>query len=98
MSLTLLSINRLKDIPFPDIEQDEQNEHTLGGFNVLAEDLTLEEKKKVLRGLFLRWHPDKFRQRYGHLLHEADREPIMDMITRITQHIAKIKSTLNALG
>src|SRR4051812_16918438 len=88
---------RLKDIPFPNIEKDEQNAHSLGGFNVLADHITIVEKKKALRELFLRWHPDKFQQRYGHLFHDADKESIMEHVTRITQQVAKIKGVLNSL-
>lgn len=88
---------RLGDIPFPDIEEDEKSHRTLAGFDVLAEDMTIEEKKLTLRGLFLRWHPDKFAQRYGQLFHPAEKEGIMGMVTRITQQIAKIKDTLNSL-
>jgi hypothetical protein len=85
----------LMDIPFPDIEKDEQNGHTLGGFNFLAVDVSEETKAKFLRTVFLRWHPDKFEQRVGQRLKHEDKLKAMALVTRITQHITALKSLLS---
>lgn len=84
----------LADIPFPDIERDEETGHTLGGFNFMTEETTADDKTKFLRTLFLRWHPDKFEQRVGHRLKQEEKVQVLAHATRITQHITRLKDLL----
>jgi hypothetical protein len=58
---------------------------------------SLDERKKVIRQAFLRWHPDKFDGAFGSRLLPADRERIRARVTATAQHIAKIKESSDKL-
>jgi|EP01043_Picozoa_sp_COSAG02_P008405 hypothetical protein len=68
----------LLDIPFPPKD------------NVLllpnrGQDATGAEKKKAFRAASLRWHPDKFVQKFGARLHDTDRDDILEKVTATFQ-------------
>jgi NF-kappa-B inhibitor-like protein 1 len=69
---------RLSDIPFPPRD------------NVLllpnrGQDATVSERKQAFRAASLRWHPDKFVQKYGPRLHDTDRDEILERVTATFQ-------------
>ena len=45
--------------------------------------------KKAIRDELRRWHPDKFKQKYGHRLYVKDRESIESIVTHISQALIK---------
>ena len=45
------------------------------------------DRKAAFRQASLRWHPDKFQAKYGRLLHDDEREAIMDKVTETFQAI-----------
>lgn len=45
------------------------------------------ERKKAFREQSLRWHPDRFVQGFGALLHEGEREAILLKVTQVSQAI-----------
>lgn len=49
--------------------------------DVLATGLTATRRRAIL----LRWHPDRFQSRFGHRLHDEDREDIMARVTLTCQ-------------
>jgi NF-kappa-B inhibitor-like protein 1 len=68
----------LSDIPFPPKD------------NVLllanrGQDATGAERKRAFRAASLRWHPDKFVQRFGARLHDTERDDILDKVTATFQ-------------
>ena len=58
----------------------------------LEEGASAEEKRKAVRKAALRWHPDKFLQKYGNDLHGPDRERILDHVKRMAQRVNDFKS------
>ena len=70
---------RLADIPFP------PRENPLcmpaGGTT------TSKDTKQLFRQASLRWHPDKFMQRYGALLHPAEYKDILERVTETFQAV-----------
>ena len=71
---------RLSDIPFP----PKGNPLLLRG---KAEDASAADRKTAFRQASLRLHPDKFQAKYGRLLHDDEREAIMDKVTETFQAI-----------
>ena len=69
---------RLSDIPFP----PKDNPLLLPK---RGEDATSAERKQAFRAASLRWHPDKFVQRFGDALHDGDREEILERVTATFQ-------------
>lgn len=49
------------------------------------------QTKTTLRQQFLRWHPDKFSQRFSQRLKESERQEIMTRVTQVAQYIADVK-------
>lgn len=43
--------------------------------------------KKALKKYVMRWHPDKFQQRYGPRLCESDKERILDRVKAVSQAV-----------
>ena len=46
--------------------------------------------KKYLRGQQVRWHPDKFVQKCGHLLKELEKDKILRKVNQVSQELNKI--------
>lgn len=67
----------LASVPFPS-RNSVQNIATQAG----------RHKKKLFRSLALRWHPDKFLQRFGGSIVEGEREVVMAKVTETFQLIA----------
>ena len=47
----------------------------------------LTAKKQLVRAGLLRWHPDKFMQKFGAKLMETDKELILEKVKEISQSI-----------
>lgn len=69
---------RMADIPWPALEPSAL------GLELQQGDV---ERKKAFREQSLRWHPDRFVQGFGALLHESDREAILRKVTEVSQAI-----------
>ena len=52
---------------------------------------TAEVLKKVLRTATLRWHPDKFQQQFGPLLHPDHAERILERVTTVASGINRLR-------
>lgn len=50
-----------------------------------GQDATAAERKQAFRAASLRWHPDKFVQKYGDMLHDKDRHGILERVTATFQ-------------
>ena len=46
-----------------------------------------ELRRRAVREALRRWHPDKFEQRFGHRLAEAERPAILDRVKQISQSL-----------
>ncbi|CAC5391917.1 NFKBIL1 [Mytilus coruscus] len=53
-----------------------------------------EKYKKRLREEQVRWHPDKFQQKYGKQLHEKDKHKIMERVKEISQELNRLNDLL----
>jgi hypothetical protein len=59
---------------------------------VKKSDLGAMGVKNNYRQLFLKWHPDKFKQKFGHLIQgEGERERIMKEVTKTFQMINSMR-------
>jgi hypothetical protein len=43
--------------------------------------------KKTLKKYVMRWHPDKFQQRFGARLREGDRERVLERVRVVSQAV-----------
>ncbi|XP_046332817.1 NF-kappa-B inhibitor-like protein 1 [Haliotis rufescens] len=50
--------------------------------------------RKYLRDQQIRWHPDKFTQKFGKRLLDSDRDKIMEKVKEISQALNKVAETL----
>jgi hypothetical protein len=73
-------IVRFDSIPFPPCDQDILE--FIGRFNSLEQDM-----KSAYRLACRRFHPDKFMQIFGSVVHASDQERIRSRLTTITQSI-----------
>ena len=64
------------DIPFPDANELAAIAHQLGG------------GKKAFQKLALRWHPDKFLQKYGKSLDSTDKKRVLEKVKEVFQNIS----------
>ena len=76
------------EIPWPSLKGDNSDLDVL--FSQM--DKGSAEYKKYLRDQQIRWHPDKFLQRFGENLSETDKRRIMDRVTRLSQSLNKLKT------
>jgi len=53
----------------------------------VAERAPVEEKKAALRRETMRWHPDRFAQKFGRRLDGGDRERVLEAVVRVAQRI-----------
>ena len=74
---------RCADIPWPSGPPD-----NLLNFDLFAPP---DDFKRLVRGAWLRWHPDKFVQKFGGILMSGvEHEKIMDRLKEVVQHINNI--------
>jgi NF-kappa-B inhibitor-like protein 1 len=88
---TLLSFS---DIPWPDgvsKSADAVLEFLFCDFD--EEETTL--RKKYLRSQQVRWHPDKFMQKFGQNLLETDREKILEKVKSVSQLMNQITDNMS---
>lgn len=74
-----------EDIPWPSTKGENFD------MNVLFDqmDKSSVEYKKYRRDQQIRWHPDKFLQRFGDCLVEKDKKKVMDRVTMLSQNLNK---------
>lgn len=77
---------KFEDVPWPS-----ENGHRFD-IEVLFEgmDKSGPEYKKYLRDQQIRWHPDKFMQRFGHILNEREKDRILRRVTELSQTLNKL--------
>jgi len=84
---------RVSDVPFPSIAK------MRASMGLQDND---EAREKTFKKIALRWHPDKFMQRFGSRLHPDDREMIEDKVKDTFQGFQKakleMKQDLDAAG
>ena len=75
------------DIPWPSLDSERLDDIQVlfGGM-----DKTESDFKKYLRDQQIRWHPDKFLQRFGDYLMVEDKERILERVTRLSQSLNKL--------
>jgi len=81
------AIIRFVDVPWP----SGHNENILS----IPDTMAHVEKKLIIKVAQLRWHPDKFTQKFGSLLHEHESAKINEKVKEVAQHINNLKSKLN---
>lgn len=76
---------KYEDIPWPSTQGENCD------MNVLFDQMDSRsvEYKKYRRDQQIRWHPDKFLQRFGDSLVESDRQKVMDRVTMLSQNLNK---------
>ncbi|XP_045178010.2 NF-kappa-B inhibitor-like protein 1 [Mercenaria mercenaria] len=81
-----ISVLRFDDIPWPSVKGQEHD------ITVLFEgmDKAGMEYKKYLRDQQIRWHPDKFLQRFGRYLDSAEKEKVVQRVTVLSQNLNKL--------
>lgn len=100
---------RLESIPFPAVPPSNEkpagiSNAVLGGFLGLFQTpgaLRQAEQahaKQSLRQAYMRFHPDKFAQKFGSRLVPEEREAIMDAVTEVAQYIALLKDLVVKLS
>ena len=84
----------IKNIGYSDIPWPYQKETGIKGMkdfllcNVNQSDT--KNLKKYLRDQQVRWHPDKFVQKCGHLLNENQKEKIMKRVNQVSQELNRV--------
>eukprot|EP00239_Pterosperma_sp_CCMP1384_P011659 CAMPEP_0197868214 /NCGR_PEP_ID=MMETSP1438-20131217/45165_1 /TAXON_ID=1461541 /ORGANISM="Pterosperma sp., Strain CCMP1384" /LENGTH=416 /DNA_ID=CAMNT_0043486905 /DNA_START=10 /DNA_END=1261 /DNA_ORIENTATION=+ len=66
----------------------QENRNTFFGYG-----LSRQERKACLRRLVIRWHPDKFLQKFGKQITEDDKENIIDRVTTMSQALNLLDET-----
>ena len=66
---------KMADIPFPDARDIRHIAKELGG------------GKKAFQTLAMRWHPDKFAQKFGSNISSADKAAIYDKVKEVFQAV-----------
>jgi len=77
----------LEDVPFP-MGQDARK--------MRAEEVSLVNSKS-LKLLMMRWHPDKFNQKYGGLLDEVDAPMIQERVKDVFQLVTAAKAFITRM-
>lgn len=70
---------------------------TAGAWLGFRHPLNETQAKLALRQAYLRWHPDKFRQSFGSRLEDKERDRILEHVTRVAQHISRLKDLVAKL-
>ena len=60
----------------------------------VSEHADFESKKAALRVHTMRWHPDKFSQRWGRRIKEEDRGGVMEKVRECCQRLNEIRGRL----
>ncbi|XP_052790541.1 NF-kappa-B inhibitor-like protein 1 [Mya arenaria] len=76
------------DIPWPSLKGEALDLTVL--FDKM--DKSSAEYQKYLRDQQIRWHPDKFLQRFGSRLYEKERQRIIARVTLLSQNLNQLKS------
>lgn len=76
------------DVPWPSVKSERSDINVL--FDLMDKDSS--EYKKYLRDQQIRWHPDKFLQRFGGKLSASEKEKIMKRVTLLSQDLNKLKT------
>lgn len=87
-----VSLLRFADIPWP----PEGSTDLLEFFGCDIDKSAPQSLQLYVRQQRIRWHPDKFAQRCGHRLHEADRIRIMDRVKTVSQMLNDLVAKLIA--
>jgi len=80
----------LCEVPFP---PKELNQFELVGFS-LSSPCSVDVKRARVRAAMVRWHPDKFQQSFGFLLHPDEKDHIMEKVKESFQRINELKAFL----
>ena len=78
---------RLSDVPFPSVAKMRAQ------MGLQDND---EARERIFKKVALRWHPDKFMQRFGSRLHPDDRGMIEERVKDTFQGFQTAKSEMNA--
>lgn len=81
-----IAVLRFDDVPWPSVKGQEYDIIVL--FDGM--DKTSIEYKKYLRDQQIRWHPDKFMQRFGRYLDSNDKEKVAQRVTALSQNLNKL--------
>ena len=49
------------------------------------------ESKKAWQRLMMRWHPDKFNQKFGARLHENEKDKILERVKEVSQNVQALR-------
>lgn len=78
---------RFQDVPWPAAESTEKS------IEILFHDVSKSNEtlyKKYLREQQVRWHPDKFFQKFGNKIRESDKDEIMSRVNELSQALNKL--------
>jgi ankyrin repeat protein len=78
-------------VPFPQLPPDGQDPSPSQYLGELSASMPAADLARALRREYLRWHPDKFMQTFGHALLAKDKDRVMAHVTRVAQYIARLK-------
>eukprot|EP01103_Thecamoeba_quadrilineata_P019450 TRINITY_DN7888_c0_g1_i1.p2 TRINITY_DN7888_c0_g1~~TRINITY_DN7888_c0_g1_i1.p2 ORF type:complete len:409 (-),score=104.34 TRINITY_DN7888_c0_g1_i1:1628-2854(-) len=94
---------RFADVPWPDrlMPLHPQNGNSEeGDFDeelfMVADLIEPQAQKKVLKLAQLRWHPDKFEQCFGHMLHPDHKQKILIRVTAVSKFLNLLSSRLES--
>lgn len=77
---------KFEDIPWPSEKEQKYDIEVL--FDGM--DKSGSGYKKYLRDQQVRWHPDKFMQRFGHVLDDSEKDKILQRVTVLSQNLNKL--------
>eukprot|EP01134_Creolimax_fragrantissima_P007977 CFRG7977T1 len=80
-------VTKFDDIPWP-------NENPCSIISELNSEESEQEIKKKIRMAQLRWHPDKFMNRFGKSLHPDEREKVLSKLNYVMHKISQEKEKL----
>ncbi|XP_052220447.1 NF-kappa-B inhibitor-like protein 1 isoform X5 [Dreissena polymorpha] len=83
MEKTNTAVMKYSDVPWPSVKGEGSDMSVL--FDKLEPGSS--EYRKYLRDQQVRWHPDKFLQRFGSRLCDTDREKIIARVTMLSQNL-----------
>ena len=79
------------EIPFLPLECSVASYSIIG----LSKDSTIEEKKASIREVLIRFHPDRFIQRFRSVLHTEDIPMIMKRLNEIVRVVSQLRANLS---
>lgn len=77
------------DVPFP-VEKGKETELS----RVILHNAPPSEHKQLLRKEILRWHPDKFLQKYRSRLQGSDHDRILERVNELSQALHQLYSSV----